>query len=449
MKPINDVVHSTLPDMLPVVPTMDIVVFPNQIIPLLVLDERIIQGINKAVEGGHKLVLLLASKKQSDTNQGIIGTKDLYEVGTVASIMRVIKVSDGGVKILVQGISRAFVHEILAQDNILHAQIEQVFYDEEPTTTELTAQVKNIKDLAETISATGHALSPDFHIILSKMSDPEKIADFILSHLNIPVNQAQRLLECRTHQALLEELYTHLSKEFEVSEMQENIKSRARESMNQSQKEYYLREQLKAIKKELGEDDTDDIDHLREKIATLDLNEEVRAEVNRQVNRLDKTSPDSMESAVIRGYLEWIAGLPWGIETTDNLNIEHAKQILDEDHYGLKEIKERILDYISIRQLKTDSCAPILCLAGPPGTGKTSLGKSIARSLGRNFFRISLGGVKDEAEIRGHRRTYVGAMPGRFIQGIRKAGSMNPVIIIDALDRICVDFSGDPSSAML
>lgn len=449
MKPTENLVHNALPEMLPVVPTMDIVVFPNQIVPLLVLDERIIQGINKAVEDEHKLVLLLASKKQSDSYHGIIGTKDLYDIGTVASIMRVIKVPEGGIKILVQGITRAFVHDIIAEEGVLHADVEQIFYEEEPTNTEALAQIKNIKDLAEHISTSGHALSPDFHIILSKMNDPEKMADFVLSHLNLRVDQAQRLLECRTHTALLEELFAHLSKEFEVSEMQENIKSRARESMNASQKEFYLREQLKAIKKELGEDDADEIDQLRTKIGKLELTEEVRTEVNRQLNRLEKTSPDSMEAAVIRGYLDWIAGLPWGLETTDNLEIENAKKILDEDHYGLKEIKDRILDFISIRQLKQDGYSPILCLAGPPGTGKTSLGKSIARSLGRNFFRISLGGVNDEAEIRGHRRTYVGAMPGRFVQGMRKAGSMNPVIIIDELDKIGSDFRGDPSAAML
>jgi len=450
MKPKDSLlVHNALPEMLPVVPTMDIVVFPNQIVPLLVLDERIIKGINTAVEEEHKLVLLLASKKQSDTHQGIIGTKDLYDIGTIASIMRVIKVPDGGIKILVQGVSRAFVHDIVAEENVLHADIEQIFYEEEESHTELLAQIKNIKDIAETISMSGHALSTDFHIILSKMNDPEKIADFILSHLNLRVDQAQRLLECRTHRALLEELYTHLSKEFEVSEMQENIKNRARESMNQSQKEFYLREQLRAIKKELGEDDTDEVDQLRSKIGKLDLPDEVRIEVNRQLNRLEKSSPDSMESAVTRGYLEWIAGLPWGVETTDNLDILEAKKILDEDHYGLSEIKERILDFISIKHLKNDGYSPILCLAGPPGTGKTSLGKSIARSLGRNFFRISLGGVRDEAEIRGHRRTYVGAMPGRFLQGIRRAGSLNPVIIIDELDKIGADFRGDPSAAML
>ncbi len=449
MKSLHTLIHDTLPDMLPVVPTMDVVVFPNQIVPLLVLDDRIIRGINKALEQDPKLVLLLASKKQSDTHQGVIGTKDLFDVGTVATVMRVIKIPDGGIKVLVQGMSRAFVHDIIAEDEVLKADIEPFVFEDDPSSTEVLAQIKNIKDIAEHVSSSGHALSPDFHIILSKMNDPEKIADFILSHLNVRVDQAQELLEARTHKSFLENLFGHLTKEFEVNEMQENIKSRARDSMNRSQKEFYLREQLRAIKKELGEDDSDEVDRMRSKVADLPLPEEVRTEVNRQLNRLEKTSPDSMEAAVTRGHLEWVISLPWGKETPDNLDIERAKQILDEDHYGLKEIKDRILDFISIRQLKNDGYAPILCFAGPPGTGKTSLGKSIARSLGRNFFRVSLGGVKDEAEIRGHRRTYVGAMPGRFIQGIRKAGSMNPVIIIDELDKIGADFRGDPSAAML
>jgi ATP-dependent Lon protease len=449
MKPIENSLHDMLAQMLPVVPTMDVVVFPNQIIPLLVLDERIIRGINAALEDDQKRVLLVASRKQSDTHQGVIGTRDLYDIGTVASVMRVIKIPDGGVKILVQGISRAYIHDIIAEDEILKADCESCIYEDDPASSDVLAQIKHIKEIAERISASGHAVSPDFHIILSKMNDPEKIADFILSHLSIRVDLAQELLESKTHKGLLEGLGNHLAKEFEVSEMQEAIKTRARDSMNKSQKEFYLREQLRAIKKELGEDDTDDTDRLRTKLHEIDLPEEVRIEVNRQLNRLEKTSPDSMEASVTRSHLEWIASLPWGKETIDNLSIEQAKKILDEDHYGLKEIKDRILDFISIRQLKNDGYAPILCFAGPPGTGKTSLGKSIARSLGRNYFRVSLGGVKDEAEIRGHRRTYVGAMPGRFIQGIRKAGSMNPVIIIDELDKIGSDFRGDPSAAML
>lgn len=449
MKSINKTVQSSLPDLIPVVPTMDIVVFPNMIVPLLVLDERIISGINMALENDTKLVLLIASKKQSEDHHGAIGTKDLYDIGTVASIMRLIKIPEGGIKILVQGLSRAKIENLITDDNILQAQVSNIQYEENNDESALIAQIKSIKDIAEKISSSGYSFSPDFYIIISKMQDSDKIADFIISHLNLKVEQAQQLLEYTNKKNFLEALYKELSKELEVSEMQESIKNRARESMNKSQKEFYLREQLKAIKIELGEDDTEDISKFREKLASINLPEEIRSEINRNISRLEKTSPDSMEAAVTRNHLEWVLALPWNTETVDNLDILHAKKILEEEHYGLKEIKERILDFISIRTLKTDGFAPILCFAGPPGTGKTSLGKSIAKSLNRNYFRISLGGVKDEAEIRGHRRTYVGAMPGRFIQGMRKSGSLNPVIIIDELDKIGADFRGDPSAAML
>jgi ATP-dependent Lon protease len=257
------------------------------------------------------------------------------------------------------------------------------------------------------------------------------------------------LLEKSSLAESLEHLYEYLGRELEVAEVQERVKNRARESMNKSQKEFYLREQLKAIKKELGEDDGEEIEVMREKIAQLEVSDEVRTEIMRQLNRLERTAADSMEASVTRTYLDWMLALPWSAQTEDNLDIKHAKSILDEDHYGLKDIKERILDFISIRSLKKDGHTPILCFFGPPGVGKTSLGHSIAKCLGRECFRVALGGVKDEAEIRGHRRTYVGAMPGRFIQGFRKVASSNPVIIIDELDKIGADFRGDPSAALL
>jgi len=445
---LSKTVQSKIPDNLPVIPTMDVVVFPQMIVPLLVLDPRIIKGINDAVEGS-KMVLLLAAKKQVG-QQDSIGTKDLYQVGTVASIMRLIKIPDGGIKILVQGICKANALSFSSGQETLSAAVEAVEQTEEKENeTELLAQIKNIKALAEEMASSGQAFSPDFHLILSKMNDPDKIADFVLSHLNLTVEQAQELLEKTNKIELLNQLYHYLHKEIEVSRMQEKIRSNARDSMNKSQKEYYLREQLRAIKKELGENEEEEIEKLREKLKALPLVEETKEEITRQINRLENTAPESMEAMVISNYLDWIFALPWGKETEDNLDIKHAKQVLDEDHYGLEKIKDRILDFISVRNLKKDSFAPILCFVGPPGTGKTSLGKSIARSLGRSHFRVSLGGVRDEAEIRGHRRTYVGAMPGRFIQGIRKAGTANPIIIIDELDKIGADFRGDPSAAML
>jgi ATP-dependent Lon protease len=438
----------SIPKSLPVIPTMDVVVFPHMIVPLLVLDERIIKGINQSLEES-KMVLLLAAKKQITDQQGAIGTQDLYSIGTVASIMRLIKIPEGGVKILVQGVCKAHATELLADENILSAKIKEVNFDYNQDDPELSAQIKNIKELAEKMAASGQSFSPDFHMILAKIQDPEKIADFILSHLNLTVERAQELLETKNLKEFLAEIYHQLTQEIEVAEVQERIKNNARDSMNKSQKEYYLREQLRAIKKELGEDDSEEVEVVREKLSKLTLPDEVYTEINRQLNRLERMAADSMEATVTRSYLEWIMALPWNKETKDNLDISHAKKVLDEDHYGLKEIKDRILDFISIRNLKQDGYAPILCFAGPPGVGKTSLGKSIARSLGREFVRISLGGVKDEAEIRGHRRTYVGAMPGRFIQAIRKAGSLNPVIMVDEIDKLGADFRGDPSAAML
>ena len=445
---LNRDTHEHVPEMLPVIPTMDVVVFPHMIVPLLVLDEKIIRGVNQSLQET-KLVLLLAAKKQSDDGNEGIATKDLYNIGTVASIMRLIKIPEGGIKILVQGICKAEVQDLLAAEDSLQATISKLDAYTTSNKEEVHALIKNIKLLAEKMAIAGNSFSPDFHIILSKMQDPEKIADFILSHLNLGVEQAQMLLETDDQVELLDSLYRYLSKEMEVADMQEKIRNNARDSMNKAQKEFYLREQMRAIKKELGEDDLEEMDALRLKLEKLQAPEDVKTEVKRHINRLEKTSPDSMEATVTRNYLEWIFSLPWEHYTQDNLDLDHAKKILDEDHYGLKDIKERILDYISIRKLKTDGYAPILCFVGPPGTGKTSLGQSIARALGRSYFRISLGGVKDEAEIRGHRRTYVGAMPGRFIQAIKKAGTCNPVVVIDELDKIGSDFRGDPSAAML
>lgn len=430
-----------------VIPTMDVVVFPHMLVPLLILDERIICGVRAALESS-KTVLLLAAKKQSDS-QTTIGTDDLYSVGTVASIMRLINIPEGGVKVLVQGISKARVKELIANEQGIQADVERVTMITDSSDIEITAQINNIKNVAEKMASAGQFFSPDFFAIISRMEEPEKIADFVLSHLNVSVEEGQKLLEMPTMSGFLEGIYQNLCRELEVAELEENIKNRARDSMNKAQKEFYLREQIRAIKNELGEDDAEEIESYKNKLNKVLMTEEVRTEVVRQINRLERMAPDSMEAGVLRTYLDWVLALPWGVYTEDNLDISRAKEILDQDHFGLKDAKERILDFISVCNLKTDGASPILCLIGPPGTGKTSLGQSIARCLGRKYVRISLGGVKDEAEIRGHRRTYVGAMPGRFIQAIRKAGTSNPVVVIDELDKIGADFRGDPSSAML
>lgn len=444
---VNQPNKETIPEILSIIPTMDVVVFPNMIVPLLVLDEKIIKGVNQALEES-KLVFLLAAKDSANSSEGAIGTNDLYQVGTIATIMRLIKIPEGGVKILVQGVGKGRARDIVSQGDVLQARIDPLEVEMNDIET-LLPHIRSIKAVAEKMATSGHSFSPDFHIILSKMQDPEKIADFVLSHLSLTVEQGQQLLEVQSQEELLETIYHYLHQEIEVAEIQEKIKSNAREAMNKAQKEYYLREQLKAIKQELGEDDVEEIELMIEKLEALPVTKDVKEEVMRQINRLERTAPDSLEATVTRNYLEWIFALPWGHETEDNLDIKHAQQILDGDHHGLKDIKDRILDFISVRNLKQDGYAPILCFVGPPGTGKTSLGKSIAKSLGRAYSRISLGGVKDEAEIRGHRRTYVGAMPGRFIQAMRKAESANPLIVIDELDKLGSDFRGDPSAAML
>ena len=442
----NNAVKEIMSQTIPVVPAIDVIVFPHMIVPLLVVDERIIQGVNQALSG-QKLVLLLSAKSYDDEQSQEIETDNLYKIGTVASIMRVINVPEGGVKILIQGMCRAAVETIQTSDGILTANIKAVEFSNEED-EETVALVKNIKEISGQLSMTSQSFSPDFHTILTKMQNPEKIAEFILSHLDLETTKAQELLEQTNLNSLLEGIYQELHKEISVAQVQERIRNHTRDAINKSQNEFYLREQLKSIKKELGEGD-EDLDVLRDEIEAKPLPEKVKAEMTKQLNKLERISPDSMEASVTRNHIEWVLSMPWGVYTKDNLDITHAKEVLEQDHHGLKDIKDRILDFISVKNLKQNGASPILCFTGAPGVGKTSLGKSIARALGRNFHRISLGGVKDESEIRGHRRTYVGAMPGRFIQGIKKAQSMNPVILIDELDKIGSDFRGDPSAAML
>jgi len=439
--------HEEIPKILPVIPTIDVVVFPHMVVPLLILDEKIIKGIESALNGSKK-ILLLAAKQQSENYHGPIGIQDLHKTGTIGNIMRVMNLPEGGLKILTQGLCKGNVEEILSDNDLLQARInisQQGEYDQ----AEIDRLIRNLLILIEKISSSGRIFSPDFQAILAQIDDPERIADFILSHLNLNVAQAQALLEQESLPKLLQGIYDNLQGELEISSVQDKIRNNARESINKSQREYYLREQIKAIQKELGEETDSELDDLKTKLSTLPMTEEAKTEAHKQLRRLEKTSPESMEAAVIRNHLEWLLGMPWEIFTKDTINIQHAKDILDENHYGLEEIKDRILDFLSMRALKQDCNAPILCLVGPPGVGKTSLAQSIAISLGRKSFRISLGGVYDESEIRGHRRTYVGALPGRFVQALRKSGSSNPLIIIDEIDKIGMTNRGDPSAALL
>ncbi|MBM17548.1 MAG: endopeptidase La [Epsilonproteobacteria bacterium] len=434
------------PTTIPVVPTLNVTVFPNMIMPLLVLDERIINGIQRAVQTEGQILLLSAKAGGKDGQE--IDTDNLYSLGTVATIMRVIEIPQEGIKVLVQGVCRASVQDLAVDEDMLLAQVEPVSFESEPS-EQTHALINNIKEVSEQLAIASQSLPPDFAAIISKMQDPEKIVEFILSHLELKGDASQKLLECTNIDELLQEVYDELSQEISIVEVQERIRAHTRDSINKSQNEYYLREQLKAIRKELGEDSAEEIEEMKQALVGMDIPEKTKKEIEKNIDKLERIAPDSMEATVTRNHLEWLLSLPWGVQTQDNLNLAHAKEVLDKDHYGLHDIKERILDFISIKNLKANSPSPILCFSGPPGVGKTSLGKSIATALGRNFYRISVGGVKDESEIRGHRRTYVGALPGRVIQGMKKAKSMNPVILIDEIDKLGADFRGDPSAALL
>lgn len=436
----------SVPATIPVVPTLNVTVFPNMIMPLLVLDERIINGIKRAVETEEQILLLSAKMDGPDGQE--IDTDNLYSFGTVATIMRVIDIPNEGIKVLVQGVCRAVVQDLTVSDEMLLAGIEAVDFDNSAT-DRTQALINNIKEISEQLSMASQSLPPDFAAIIAKMQDPEKIVEFVLSHLELKGDASQRLLECTTIDELLQDVYEELTQEISIVEVQERIRSHTRDSINKSQNEYYLREQLKAIKKELGEDSAEEIDEMKAALESMDIPEKIKKEAAKSIDKLERIAPDSMEATVTRNHIEWLLAMPWGKTTQDNLDIHHAKDVLDKDHYGLHDVKDHILDFISIKNLKADSPSPILCFSGPPGVGKTSLGKSIATALGRNFYRISIGGVKDESEIRGHRKTYVGAMPGRIIQGIKKAKSMNPVILIDEIDKLGADFRGDPSAALL
>lgn len=433
---------------LSLIPTVDIVVFPQMVVPLLVMDQRIIEGINKAVEGS-KEILLVAVRDGVQDGQKPIAPEDLCSVGTLGKIMRVMNMAEGGMKVLAQGLQRVKINNITATETSLVADIEEFSFDTQKGNPALERKIREIVNVCERMSSLGGSFNQDFHVIFSQIDDLERSVDFLLSHLTLSVAQSQALLEKPSMSELLDELYLYLETEAESARMQEKIKHSARDAINKSQREYYLREQLRAIQKELGDEGDAEFDELKKQLENPALSEEARNEAKRQLRRLERTSPDSLEATVIRNHLEWLLSLPWGITTQDNLNIKHAKEILDRDHYGLEKIKDKILDYLSVKNFQKTDASPILCFSGAPGVGKTSLGKSIAESLGRKFFRIAVGGVHDESELRGHRRTYVGALPGRIIQAMHKTGSMNPVIVIDEIDKIGSSGKGDPSAALL
>jgi ATP-dependent Lon protease len=436
-----------IPPELPMLAIRDLVVYPYMIVPLLVSREISIGAIEEALSRD-RLVFLAAQKDLTEEQPGPEG---IYELGSVGMIMRVRKLSDGRIKILVQGLLKARIVEYLRQKPIFAVRVERVVEPQVEPSVEVEALMRSVKESLERFISLGKILSPDIMMVLNTITDPGRLADLVASNLGLKVKEAQEILETTEPMARLHRVNEHLTKEVEVLTMQARIQAQAKEEMNRAQREYFLRQQLAAIKAELGDVDgkQEEVDELQERIARADLPPEAREEADKQLRRLTGMHADAAEASVIRTYLDWLVEIPWNRSTEDSLDLLAAKRILDEDHYDLVSVKERILEFLGVRKLKRDMKGPILCFLGPPGVGKTSLGKSIARALGRRFVRISLGGVRDEAEIRGHRRTYVGAMPGRIVQGVKQAGTNNPVFMLDEIDKLGADFRGDPAAALL
>jgi ATP-dependent Lon protease len=437
-----------IPDVLPVLPLKDTVVFPYIILPLSVGRDKSVLAVDRALSES-RVIMLTAQRDAATDNPG---EADLFEVGTAAVIMRMLKLPDGRIRILVQGLARARVHHISQVEPYLQAKIERIDEPQpEVSALEIEALVRSVKESMDRAVTLGKGISAEVMVIAANLEDPGRLADLAASNLDLKLTEAQAVLETIDPIARLRRVSDLLAREIQVLTMQQEISSQARGEIDRSQREYFLRQQLKAIQQELGEGEelAEEIANYRRLADEKKLNEEAREELERQIRRLERSHPESAETQIIRTYLDWLTALPWSTTSEDNLDLEHAQKVLDEDHYDLEKVKERILEYLAVRKLKSDTRGPILCFAGPPGVGKTSLGRSIARSLGRKFVRISLGGVRDEAEIRGHRRTYVGALPGRILQGIRQAGTSNPVFVLDEIDKIGADFRGDPSSALL
>ena len=437
-----------VPDTIPLLPVRDVVVYPFMILPLFVGREKSVRAVDESLSRD-RLILLVA---QRDAEKEDPGVDEIHSVGTVAMIMRMLKMPDGRVKVLVQGLTRARVLGIERRDPYFEARIAEIHEVEGVTSAiEVEALIRSVKELVSKSVTLGKQIAPDVVVIVSNLDHPGRLADLVASHLDLKIEQAQEVLDLFDPIQRLKKIGELLSKEIELLEIQQRIQSQAREEMDKTHREYYLREQMKAIQKELGETDDrgQELQELEQKIKKAKMPAGVESEAKAQLGRLSRMHPDAAEASVIRTYLDWLIELPWSRQTKDKLSIKQASKILDEDHYNLEKVKERILEYLAVRKLKKKMKGPILCFVGPPGVGKTSLGRSIARAMGRKFIRISLGGVRDEAEIRGHRRTYIGALPGRIIQGIKQAGSNNPVFMIDEVDKVGTDFRGDPSSALL
>lgn len=431
---------------LPLLPLRGVVVFPSMVVPLDVGRDKSVNALEEAMVKDK--LIILAAQYQAGIDNPLAG--DIYPYGTMAEVKQLLKLPDGTLRVLVEGICRVEIIKYLQTEPyylVLAGRIEET----QGKSPEDEALMRTVLLRFEEYVKKGKNIPPEVLSSIRNIEEPGRLADIIAAHLNLKIADKQRILEAVSPGERLEKLYAIIIRELEVMEVERKIQLRVRKQMEKSQKEYYLREQIKAIQKELGEQDDRlaEIDEYQQKIKEKELPEDVEEKALREVRRLEKMPPMAAEAVVVRNYLDWLLALPWNVYTEDHLDLDAAQRVLDEDHYGLEKVKERILEYLAVCQLTKSLKGPIICLIGPPGVGKTSLARSVARALNRKFVRFSLGGVRDEAEIRGHRRTYIGAMPGKIIQIMRQAGSKNPVILLDEIDKMSVDFRGDPSAALL
>jgi len=443
----QEVEELKIPDVMPLLPVRDVVVYPFMIIPLFVGREMSVKAVDSAL-AGDRMILLATQHEISEEDPP---PDKIYGVGTVAMIMRMLKLPDGRVKILVQGLAKARINEFITEKPFYSVRIERM--NDTPLvdiSLETEALIRTVREQLAKVIELGKQISPEVVVILENIQDPGSMADLIASNLGLKVADAQQLLETVDPITRLTKVNELLNREVELLSVQAKIQSAAREEMGKNQREYYLREQMRAIQQELGDGEgKEELVEIRKAIEAAKMPENVQKEALKQLGRLENMHPDAGEAGIIRTYLDWLVEIPWSKASRDSLDISRAEKILNDDHFYLDKIKERILEFLSVRKLKKKMKGPILCFVGPPGVGKTSLGKSIARAMNRKFVRISLGGVRDEAEIRGHRRTYIGALPGRIIQGMKQAGTSNPVFMLDELDKLGYDYKGDPSSALL
>lgn len=440
--------NERVPDILPILVLRNTVLYPGVVLPITVGRETALKLVRDAYNGT-KTIGVVAQREMDLENPS---PDDLYQIGTVASILKLIKMPDGSVSIVIQGKRRFSINEIVQTEPYIKASVTALEENRDADRIEVAARIRSIKDMSTQIIRLNPNLPSEAEYAIQNIDSPTFLVYFISSNLPIDVEKKQQLLEINDMLVRADALIQHLEQELQVLELSEEIRSRVKTDVDKQQREYYLRQQMKAIQDELGENEfgnQDEINDLRQKLSDKKMPDAVRKVAEKELDKMTRTNPMAPDYSVIRNYLEWIVDLPWGHYTDDHYDIKAAEDILNADHYGLEQVKKRILEYLAVLKLKGNMKAPILCFYGPPGVGKTSLGKSIARALGREFVRISLGGVHDEAEIRGHRRTYIGALPGRIIQGLKKAGTSNPVFILDEIDKVGADFRGDPSSALL